>query len=112
MADSSGDELDLQDTSRERLDVGKLLDVQDFTGLCLGDDVSLKGDLCCRVATLQTGGSGHDWRAWGRWWAKAAASLDADIVALTEARFPSADAQLAACRGLLEDNSLPLHSGT
>ena len=85
---------------RELWPIGRRVNLPQFCGRSLGDDVSWRPESGLRIVALQTAGTGSDRYVWGRFWASTLEDLGADIGVLSETRILTEGAHVAACRGM------------
>ena len=113
-SDGSADEIGFADPEavRSSKTVGKVQHLPGAQGACVGDDVSWRGSMVCRVVCLQTAGAGGSLTAWGHWWGLALKELGADVGILTETRIDKEYLHAQAIAGLLDADYLALSHNT
>ena len=109
LSDSSdGSDSDVEDAAvqdglggpRLHTDVGRRLDLPQFSGECLGDDMSWKGSKPLRVVCLQCGSIGRDRYQWGLWHAQSLSCLGADVGLLSETSLCTPAQHASAAKGM------------
>ena len=89
-----------RDDLQDHVDVGKRTVLRQFSGRCVGDDMSWLGTKATRVVTLQAGGTGADRVQWGQFWGTALRDLGSDIGVVAETRLWKDEDHIAACKGM------------
>ena len=96
----AGNESGDRDLTRESVDVGERINLRDFAGRCVGDNVSWKGSAALRLVALQSARSAGDRCEWGRFWGNGFRELGASVGVIAETGLWEEAAVAAAVRGM------------